>query len=120
MPRLSQPETMMMEALHDLERDWEIARTNWLDSARQNFEKDFLGGVWKSLVFGGLVSLVAVWYGFSARPTGASRYSSPRAIASAKASDGLLIPSQMIQATSAEKAASSTPASLRVNTPSQA
>ena len=35
------------------------------------FEKDFLGGVWKSLVFGGLVSLVAVWYGFSARPTGA-------------------------------------------------
>jgi len=35
------------------------------------FHEDFLGGVWKSLVFGGLVSLVAVWYGFSARPTGA-------------------------------------------------
>ncbi len=35
------------------------------------FGEDFLGGVWKSLVFGGLVSLVAVWYGFSARPTGA-------------------------------------------------
>ena len=35
------------------------------------FQEDFMGGVWKSLVFGGLVSLVAVWYGFSARPTGA-------------------------------------------------
>jgi phospholipid/cholesterol/gamma-HCH transport system permease protein len=35
------------------------------------FEKDFVGGVWKSVVFGGLVSLVAVWYGFSAKPTGA-------------------------------------------------
>lgn len=35
------------------------------------FQEDFLGGVWKSLVFGGIVSLVAVWYGFSARPTGA-------------------------------------------------
>lgn len=35
------------------------------------FHEDFMGGVWKSLVFGGLVSLVAVWYGFSARPTGA-------------------------------------------------
>jgi len=35
------------------------------------FHKDFLGGVYKSIVFGGIVSLVAVWYGFSARPTGA-------------------------------------------------
>jgi len=35
------------------------------------FEKDFIGGVWKSLVFGGLVSLVAVYFGYSARPTGA-------------------------------------------------
>lgn len=35
------------------------------------FAKDFLGGVYKSMVFGGIVSLVAVWYGFSARPTGA-------------------------------------------------
>ncbi len=35
------------------------------------FQKDFMGGVYKSMVFGGIVSLVAVWYGFSARPTGA-------------------------------------------------
>lgn len=35
------------------------------------FQEDFLGGVYKSIVFGGIVSLVAVWYGFSARPTGA-------------------------------------------------
>ncbi|MEE4174974.1 MAG: MlaE family lipid ABC transporter permease subunit [Xanthomonadales bacterium] len=35
------------------------------------FQEDFLGGFWKSLVFGGIVSLIAVWYGFSARPTGA-------------------------------------------------
>ena len=35
------------------------------------FQKDFVGGVWKSLVFGGIVSLVAVYFGYSARPTGA-------------------------------------------------
>ena len=35
------------------------------------FYKDFIGGVWKSVAFGGLVSLVAVWFGYSARPTGA-------------------------------------------------
>jgi phospholipid/cholesterol/gamma-HCH transport system permease protein len=35
------------------------------------FNEDYLGGVWKSLVFGGLVSLVAVYFGYSARPTGA-------------------------------------------------
>jgi phospholipid/cholesterol/gamma-HCH transport system permease protein len=35
------------------------------------FEKDFLGGIWKSIVFGGTVSLVAVYFGYSARPTGA-------------------------------------------------
>lgn len=35
------------------------------------FQEDFMGGVWKSLLFGAIVSLVAVWYGFSARPTGA-------------------------------------------------
>ena len=35
------------------------------------FEKDFLGGIWKSVVFGGTVSLVAVYFGYSARPTGA-------------------------------------------------
>ena len=34
------------------------------------FAKDFMGGFWKSVVFGGLVSLVAVWYGYSAKPTG--------------------------------------------------
>jgi phospholipid/cholesterol/gamma-HCH transport system permease protein len=35
------------------------------------FQKDFMGGVWKSFVFGGTVSLIAVYFGYSARPTGA-------------------------------------------------
>lgn len=35
------------------------------------FDKDFMGGVYKSLVFGGLVSLVAVYFGYYAKPTGA-------------------------------------------------
>jgi phospholipid/cholesterol/gamma-HCH transport system permease protein len=35
------------------------------------FDKDFMSGVWKSVCFGVIVSLVAVWYGYSARPTGA-------------------------------------------------
>lgn len=34
------------------------------------FGKDFMGGVWKSVVFGGLVSLIAVYYGYYAKPTG--------------------------------------------------
>lgn len=34
------------------------------------FGKDFLGGVWKSIVFGGLVSLIAVYFGYYAKPTG--------------------------------------------------
>ena len=34
------------------------------------FGKDFMGGVWKSIVFGGLVSLVAVYFGYYAKPTG--------------------------------------------------
>lgn len=34
------------------------------------FGKDFMGGVWKSVVFGGLVSLIAVYYGYHAKPTG--------------------------------------------------
>ena len=35
------------------------------------FGEDFLGGLYKSLVFGGLVSLVAVYFGYNAQPTGA-------------------------------------------------
>ena len=35
------------------------------------FGKDFMGGVYKSLVFGGIVSLVAVFFGYTAKPTGA-------------------------------------------------
>ncbi len=35
------------------------------------FYQDFVGGFWKSLVFGGLVSLVAVYFGYTAKPTGA-------------------------------------------------
>lgn len=34
------------------------------------FGKDFIGGVWKSIVFGGLVSLIAVYFGYYAKPTG--------------------------------------------------
>jgi phospholipid/cholesterol/gamma-HCH transport system permease protein len=34
------------------------------------FSKDFIGGVWKSIVFGGLVSLIAVYFGYYAKPTG--------------------------------------------------
>jgi phospholipid/cholesterol/gamma-HCH transport system permease protein len=35
------------------------------------FGKDFMGGVWKSVVFGGLVSLISVFFGYTAQPTGA-------------------------------------------------
>jgi phospholipid/cholesterol/gamma-HCH transport system permease protein len=35
------------------------------------FSKDFMGGVWKSIAFGGIVSLVAVYFGYTAKPTGA-------------------------------------------------
>jgi len=35
------------------------------------FQKDFIGGIWKSVVFGGTVSLIAVYFGYAARPTGA-------------------------------------------------
>ena len=34
------------------------------------FGKDFMGGVWKSVVFGGIVSLIAVYFGYHAKPTG--------------------------------------------------
>lgn len=34
------------------------------------FDKDFMGGVWKSVVFGGIVSLIAVYFGYYAKPTG--------------------------------------------------
>jgi phospholipid/cholesterol/gamma-HCH transport system permease protein len=34
------------------------------------FGKDFMGGFWKSIVFGGLVSLIAVYFGYYAKPTG--------------------------------------------------
>ena len=37
----------------------------------RNQVRDFLGGIYKSVVFGGLVSLVAVYFGYSAKPTGA-------------------------------------------------
>jgi phospholipid/cholesterol/gamma-HCH transport system permease protein len=35
------------------------------------FGKDFMGGMWKSLAFGGIVSLIAVFFGYTAKPTGA-------------------------------------------------
>ena len=35
------------------------------------FHQDFIGGVWKSLAFGGLISLIAVYFGYTSKPTGA-------------------------------------------------
>lgn len=35
------------------------------------FGKDFLGGMYKSVVFGATVSLIAVYFGYAAKPTGA-------------------------------------------------
>jgi phospholipid/cholesterol/gamma-HCH transport system permease protein len=35
------------------------------------FGKDFMGGMWKSVAFGGIVSLIAVFFGYTAKPTGA-------------------------------------------------
>ncbi len=35
------------------------------------FGSDFMSGTWKSLVFGGIVSLVAVFFGYTSKPTGA-------------------------------------------------
>jgi phospholipid/cholesterol/gamma-HCH transport system permease protein len=34
------------------------------------FSEDFVGGVWKSMVFGGIISLIAVFFGYYAKPTG--------------------------------------------------
>ena len=42
MPRISQAEQMLMGALGDLEKDWNIAGAAWHDKARRNFETDFL------------------------------------------------------------------------------
>lgn len=36
-----------------------------------HFQQDLLHGVWKSIVFGGTISLVAVYFGYSSKPTGA-------------------------------------------------
>jgi phospholipid/cholesterol/gamma-HCH transport system permease protein len=35
-----------------------------------HFAEDFIGGLWKSLLFGGVISLIAVYFGYAARPTG--------------------------------------------------
>ena len=35
------------------------------------FQQDFIGGVWKSVVFGGITSLIAVYFGYTSKPTGA-------------------------------------------------
>ena len=35
------------------------------------FDKDLMHGVWKSVVFGGIVSLIAVYFGYYSKPTGA-------------------------------------------------
>jgi phospholipid/cholesterol/gamma-HCH transport system permease protein len=35
------------------------------------FQQDLLHGMWKSIIFGGIVSLVAVYFGYYSEPTGA-------------------------------------------------
>jgi len=35
------------------------------------FAKDFMSGFWKSIAFGGIVSLIAVFFGYTSKPTGA-------------------------------------------------
>ena len=35
-----------------------------------DYTDDYLGGLWKSVTFGALVSLIAVYFGFNAKPTG--------------------------------------------------
>ena len=42
MPRVSQIEQMLMGALNELEKDWQIARLDWRDEARRHFEEDFI------------------------------------------------------------------------------
>ena len=42
MPRNSQPELMLTEALNELEDDWIIARAEWRDEARVHFEEEFI------------------------------------------------------------------------------
>ncbi len=42
MPRISQAEQMLMGALNDLERDWQIAGAEWHDDARLHFAEDFI------------------------------------------------------------------------------
>ena len=42
MPRISQPEQMLLSALNDLEKDWQIAISDWRDQAKQNFEKAYV------------------------------------------------------------------------------
>jgi hypothetical protein len=42
MPRISQSETILLGALDDLKRDWQIARLDWRDQARDQFEADYL------------------------------------------------------------------------------
>ncbi len=45
MPRISQAEQMLMGALNDLERDWQIAGADWHDDARLHFEEDFIAEI---------------------------------------------------------------------------
>ena len=42
MPRISQAEQMLMGALNDLERDWQIAGADWHDDARLHFQEDYV------------------------------------------------------------------------------
>ena len=42
MPRISQSETIILGALDDLKRDWQIACLDWRDQAREQFEADFI------------------------------------------------------------------------------
>ena len=42
MPRISNSEVTLTSALNDLQRDWDIASSDWHDQARKQFEEDYL------------------------------------------------------------------------------
>lgn len=42
MPRISHAEVTLMSALNDLQRDWDIARADWRDQAKEQFAEEYI------------------------------------------------------------------------------
>lgn len=42
MPRISHTEVTLQSALNDLQRDWEIARADWRDRAKERFAEEYI------------------------------------------------------------------------------